>query len=94
MDKKKELIIKILEKLQWHRDMSQDLLVIVKSSYCTDEILDSLINLISKSIKFIKEDNEKQLLEKSLQQIRKIQQMEENGKISDEDLDTLLDSID
>ena len=74
--------------------MAQDLLIIVKSSYCTDKLLDSLINLISKSIKYIKGDNEKQLLEKSLQQIRKIQQMEENEKISDEDLDNLLDSID
>ena len=94
MDQRKDLIIKVLEKLQWHRDMAQDLLIIVKSSYCTDKLLDSLINLISKSIKYIKGDNEKQLLEKSLQQIRKIQQMEENEKISDEDLDNLLDSID
>ena len=94
MNQRKELIIKVLEKMQWHRDIAQDLLVIVKSSYCTDEILDSLINLISKSIKSTKADSEKILLEKSLQQIKRIQKMEENTKISDKDMDALLDDID
>jgi mevalonate kinase len=73
--------------------MSQDLLVIVKSSYCSDEILDSLMNIVNKAINTVKESDNKLLLEKSLKQIKKIQQMEENEKISDEDLDTLLDAI-
>lgn len=93
MEQKKELVIRVLEKLQWHRDMSQDLLVIVKSSYCSDEILDSLMNIVNKAINTVKESDNKLLLEKSLKQIKKIQQMEENEKISDEDLDTLLDAI-
>lgn len=93
MNQKKELIIKVLERLQWHRDMSQDLLVIVKSSYCSDEILDSLMNLVNKTIKTVKGNDDKVLLEQSLKQLRKIKSMEENEKISDEDLDTLLESI-
>lgn len=94
MDQKKELVIKVLERLQWHRTMAQDLSVIVKSSYCTDEILDSLISLINKAIKTVKKNDEKTILEKSLTQIQKIRQIEENTKISDEDLDALLDNID
>lgn len=93
MEQKKELVIRVLEKLQWHRDMSQDLLVIVKSSYCSDEILDSLMNIVNKAINTVKESDNKLLLEKSLKQIKKIKAMEENEKISDEDLDTLLDAI-
>jgi len=54
MDQKKEIVIKILERLQWYRDMAADLLVIVESSYCTDEILDSLINIMDKSMKTVK----------------------------------------
>lgn len=94
MDQKKGLVIKVLEKLDWYREMAPDLLVIVKSSYCTDEILNSLINMLNKAIKTIKKDDEKIILEKSLQQIQKIKQMEENEKISDEDLDALLDDVD
>lgn len=94
MDQKKELVIRVLEKLEWYREMAPDLLVIVKSSYCTDEIVNSLINMLNKAIKTVKKDSEKKILEKSLQQIQKIRQMEKNEKISDEDLDALLDDID
>lgn len=94
MDQKKQLVIKVLEKLEWHWDMASDLLVIVKSSYCTDELLNSLISLVNKAIKTAKKDEEKSVLERSLQQIQKIKQMEENTKMSDEDLDALLASID
>ena len=94
MNQKKELVTKVLEKLEWYREMAPDLLVIVKSSYCTDELLNSLINMLNKSIKTVKKTDEKKILEKSLQQIQKIKQMEENEKISDEDLDALLDDVD
>jgi len=94
MDYKKELVIKVLEKLQWYWDLAEDLLVIVKSSYCTDDLLDSLIRLISKSIKTVKKWNERKLMEKSLIQIQKIKEMEEKSKMSEEDLDKLLEGID
>lgn len=93
MDQKKELVIRVLEKLEWYREMAPDLLVIVKSSYCTDEILNSLINMLNKAIQTIKKDDDKKILEKSLQQIQKIRHMEENEKMSDEDLDALLHDI-
>ena len=93
MEQKKKLVIKVLERLLWHRDIAQDLLVIIKSSYCTEEILDSLINLVSKAVKTEKWDEDKKLLEKSIQQIKKIQQMKENEKMLDEDLDKSLDFI-
>ena len=93
MNQKKELVIKVLEKLQWHRDMAQDLLVIVKSSYCSDEILNSIIIEVNKAIKTVKENDDKLLLEKSLQLLKKIQILEKNIKISGEDLDKFLDDI-
>lgn len=94
MDQKKELVIRVLEKLQWHREMAPDLLVIVKSSYCTDEILDSLINMMNRAIKTVKKINEKAILEKSLSKIQYIRHMEEIEKMCDEDLDALLADID
>jgi len=93
MDQKKEIVIKILERLQWYRDMAADLLVIVESSYCTDEILDSLINIMDKSMKTVKKWNEKKIMEKSLLKIQHIRQMEKNERMSDEDLDALLADI-
>lgn len=93
MDQKKEIVIKILERLQWYRDMAADLLVIVESSYCTDETLDSLINIMDKSMKTVKKWNEKKIMEKSLLKIQHIRQMEKNEKMSDEDLDALLADI-
>ena len=93
MNQKKELVIKVLERLQWHRDMARDLLVIVKSSYCSDEILNSIIIEVNKAIKTVKENDDKLLLEKSLQLLKKIQILEKNIKISGEDLDKFLDDI-
>ncbi len=93
MNQKKELVIKVLERLQWHRDMARDLLVIVKSSYCSDEILNSITIEVNKAIKTVKENDDKLLLEKSLQLLKKIQILEKNIKISGEDLDKILDDI-
>ncbi len=73
--------------------MARDLLVIVKSSYCSDEILNSITIEVNKAIKTVKENDDKLLLEKSLQLLKKIQILEKNIKISGEDLDKILDDI-
>ncbi len=93
MEQKKLLILKVLEKLRWHRDLAEDLIILVESSYCTDSVLDSLINLIYKSMKTIQKGNEKEFVQRSLEKIQKIRQIEKETEMSDEELDVLLDNI-
>lgn len=93
MEQKKELILRVLEKLEWYWDMAWDFIILIRSTYCTNEVIDSLIKLIYKSMKTIQKNNEKELVQKTLEKIQKIRQLEKEAEISDEELDVLLDNI-
>ena len=97
MEQKKELIVKVLKKLKWYRNMSEELLILVNSSYCTEELIDSIINKVNTAIKNSKKDADKNALRKWLTAIQKIRQREEKEQMSTEELDAefdkLLDSI-
>ena len=97
MEQKKELIIRVLEKLKWYRDKAEDLIILLKSTYCTEELIDSIINKINAAIKTVKKDADKNALRKWIAAIQKIRQREEQEEMSDEELDAefdkLLDSI-
>ena len=93
MEKKKEIVLQILDKLKWYWNRVDELIVMVNSVYCTDEVLDSLINFINEAVQTAKKDVEKEALQKSMIQLQKIKEMEEKEKYSDEELDRILDSI-
>ena len=93
MEQKKELIIKVLEKLKWYRNMSEELLILVNSSYCTEELIDSIINKVNAAIKSAKKDADKNALRKWLTAIQKIRQREEEEQMSAEELDAELDKL-
>ena len=97
MEQKKQLILMVLEKLKWYRDKAEDLKILVESSYCTEELIDAIINRINAAIKIAKKDSDKNALRKWLTAIQKIRQREEEEEMSDEELeaefDKLLDSI-
>lgn len=97
MDQKKQLLIKLLEKLKWYRNMSEDLLILVNSSYCTPELIDSIMNKINTAIRTAKKDADKKALRKWLTAIQKIRQREYEQELSSEELeaefDKLLESI-
>ena len=93
MEKKKEIVLQILDRLKWYWNRADELIVMVNSVYCTDEVLDSLINFINDAVKSAKQNEEKQALQKSMIQLQKIKELEEKEKYSDEELDSILDNI-
>ena len=93
MVQKKELIVKLLEKLKWHRNMSENLIILVNSSYCTQELIDSIMNKINVAIKMAKKDADKNALKKWLTLIQKIRQKEEEQGLSPENLESEFDKL-
>ena len=93
MEQKKQLIIKVLERLKWYRDKAEDIIILLKSSYCTEELVDSVINRINVAIKTVEKDKDKNTLRKWIEAIQKIRQREEQEEMTDEELDAELDSL-
>lgn len=93
MDQRKELIIKVLERLQWHRDMADGILSLMMISDLDDNTIEWLIQIIWDAVKNTNKAHEKEQLEKGLNQIEKIKTMELSEKYSDEELDDILSDI-
>lgn len=95
MEQKKELLIKVLKKLQPQRDMAEGFLALIESEYITDNIMNMLISTLQESIEAIKGDSEKEKFKKGLKLIRKIknQEEQEEKKMTDEDLDKILETM-
>lgn len=93
MEQKKELLIKVLKKLQPYRDMTEGILALMESSYIDEKTIDAVIHTISQSIKTVKNKQEKIALTHGLEKIQKIKQMEDDEKMSDKELDKLLADI-
>jgi hypothetical protein len=93
MEKKKQLLIKVLTKLQPHRNLADGFLALIDSPYCTDKTIDGLITLLKDSLKMVKTDKEKKRFQKSLELVKKIRDQEEkeNDRMTDKDLDRLLE---
>ena len=95
MEIKKQFIIKVLRKLKPYRNLAEGFLALVEGSYATDQTIDVLIVLLSEAIKTVKNDKEKTKFKESLQLIKKIRNKENNEgeKMSEDDLDKLLENI-
>jgi len=93
MNQKKELLIQILNKLKPHRDLADGILALVESGYADEKSIDGVIHVIANSIKTLKNDEQKTILQKGLEKIQQIRSMEEDGKMSEEELDALLADI-
>jgi hypothetical protein len=92
MEQKKQLLIKVFTKIKPYRDMAEGVLALLESTYCTDKTIDGLMKLLQDSLKTVKTDKEKSIFKKSLQLIKKIRNQEKKEKMTDEDLDKLLES--
>lgn len=93
MEKKKQLLIKVLTKLKPYRNLAEGFLALIESEYCTNEIMDKLTLALQDAITSVKSAKEKSRFKKSLQAVKKIREQEEQEeKISDEELDKLLDT--
>jgi hypothetical protein len=64
MEQKKQLLIKVLTKLQPYWNLAEGILALIESKYCTDKTIDGLITLLQDSIKMVKKDQEREKLEK------------------------------
>lgn len=90
---KKELLIQTLKKLKPHRELAEGILALMESWYADDKAIDGVIHVIASSLRTLKDDEQKTILQKWLEMVQKIKDMEENEKISEEDLDKLLADI-
>ncbi len=94
MEKKKQLLVKVLTKLKPHRNLADGFLALLESKYITDEIMDKLIGALQEAIETVKAEKEKDTFKKGLKLIKKIKSKEDQEmKMTDEELDKLLDSM-
>lgn len=56
---KKELLIKVLTKLQPQRDLAEGFLALIQSEYVTEEIMDKLVAALQETVATLKSDKEK-----------------------------------
>ncbi len=75
--------------------MAEGFLALIESEYITDNIMNMLISTLQESIEAIKGDSEKEKFKKGLKLIRKIknQEEQEEKKMTDEDLDKILETM-
>lgn len=94
---KKEYLLKILIQLEPIRDLAKWLKILVEQWNLWDDILEVLINAVQWAVSTAKSEVDKKKLQKWLDALNKMKQMEEESKMQDEkdleELDKLLDSF-
>ena len=87
---KKEYLQKILTQLEPIRDLAKWLQILVAEWNLWDDVLDVLINAVQWAVSTAKSDLDKKKLQKWLDALQKMKQMEEESKMQDEkDLENL-----
>ena len=94
---KKEYLQKILTQLEPIRDLAKWLKILVDEWNLGDDILEILINAVQWAINTAKSELDKQKLQKWLDALNKMKEMEEESKMQDEkdleELDEILANI-
>lgn len=94
---KKEYLLKILTQLESIRDLAKWLKILVEEGNLWDDVLDVLINSVQWAVNTAKSEVDKNKLQKWLDALQKMKQMEEESKMQDEkdlkELDNLIDSF-
>ena len=94
---KKEYLQKILTQLEPIRDLAKWLKILVDEWNLGDDILEILINAVQWAINTAKSELDKQKLQKWLDALNKMKEMEEESKMQDEkdleELDKMLENI-
>ena len=90
MEQKKELLIKVLEKLQPQWNLAEGILALVKSSYVDEKSIDGVVKLIAEGIKNIKSRQQDEWVQK----IQKLEQTHHQRELQDiQDAEDLLKAI-
>ena len=92
MEKKKELLIKVLTKLQPYRNLAPGILALVESGYVDEKTIGGIILLMNTSLKKIKKGKGKKQIEQSLEVIKKLRKKEAKER-EEENADQLLEDI-
>ena len=94
---KKEYLQKILTQLEPIRDLAKWLKILVDEWNLWDDILDILINAVQWAVNTAKSEVDKKKLQKWLDALNKMKQMEEESKMQDEEdleeLDKLINNF-
>jgi len=94
---KKEYLQKILVQLEPIRDLAKWLELLVEEWNLWDDVLDVLINAVQWAVSTAKSEFDKKKLQKWLDALQKMKQMEEESKMQDEkdleELDKMLENI-
>lgn len=94
---KKEYLLKILEQLEPIRDLAKWMKILVEQWDLWDDILDILIDAVQWAVSTAKSELDKQKLQKWLDALQKMKEMEAESKMQDEkdlaELDKLIDSF-
>lgn len=94
---KKEYLQKILVQLEPIRDLARWLNILVEQWDLWDDVLDILINAVQWAISTAKSEVDKKKLQKWLEALERMKQMEVESKLQDEkdlaELDSLIDSF-
>ena len=94
---KKEYLLKILVQLEPIRDLAKWMKILVEQWDLWDDILDILIDAVQWAVSTAKSELDKQKLQKWLDALQKMKEMEAESKMQDEkdlaELDELIDSF-
>ena len=93
MEQKKQLLIKVIEKIKPYRNKSEEVLDLLNNWNYNENLIDEIIKRLSKAIKKCRKQGEMNSLRKWLEAVKKIRELEEQDKISDEELDSQLDAL-
>ena len=94
MEKKKQLLLKVLTKLQPYRNLAEGLIALVDSKYIDEKTIDGLLVIINQSIKNVKETKSKEKMVQAVEIVEKIKHSEEMEKEKEsEDIEELLKGI-
>jgi len=92
MEQKKQLLLKVLNKLLPYWNLAEGLIALVDSKYIDEKTIDGLLVVINQSIKNVKDSKNKEKMVKAVEIMEKIKQeeMEENET---NDVEKLLEGI-
>ena len=91
---KKALVIKVLEKLASTWDLADGIIALLTNAHVDEQTIDGLIHIINKSLHTVQSKQSAAVLQKSLDVLHKIQDMQANDGTSDAELQAILDRID
>ena len=94
---KKEYLLKVLNQLEPIRDLAKWLKILVDEWNLWDDVLDILIEAVQWAVSTVKSDLDKEKLERWLEALQKMKEMEDKSRMEDEkdleDLDNMLENI-